>query len=56
VSLLLVLFAKILPLNIRILLAYLSVRFLKVDKSAIAAILFYLIGPVVISSPLPQEL
>lgn len=49
-SLFFVLLGKILPLYINILLGYLSVRFLKVDKSAIAAILFYIIGPVVIFS------
>jgi hypothetical protein len=50
VSLFFLLLTKILPLYINILLGYVSARCLKVDKSAIAAILFYIIGPVVIFS------
>ena len=49
-SLFWILLAKILPLYGNILLGYLSVRCLKVDKSAIAALLFYIIGPIVIFS------
>lgn len=49
-SLFFVLLGKILPLYISIILGYLSVRCLKVDKSAIAALLFYIIGPVVVFS------
>ncbi|WP_217909463.1 AEC family transporter [Desulfosediminicola flagellatus] len=49
-SLFFVLLGKILPLYISILLGFLSVRFLKVDKGVIAALLFYIIGPVVVFS------
>ena len=49
-SLFLVLLGKILPLYTSILLGYLCVRYLRVDKASIAAILFYIIGPVVILS------
>lgn len=45
-----VILGKILPLYINIILGYLSVRCLKVDKGAIAALLFYIIGPIVIFS------
>ena len=49
-KLFLVILGKILPLYFNIILGYLSVRFLKVDKGAVAALLFYIIGPTVIFS------
>lgn len=44
------LLGKILPLYSNIVLGYLSTRFLRVDRSTIAAILFYVIGPIVVFS------
>ncbi len=49
-SLFIVLLGKILPLYISIVLGFLSVRYLDVDKGAIAALLFYIIGPIVVFS------
>ena len=49
-SLFFLLLSKILPLYANVLLGYISVKYLKVDKGALAAILFYIIGPVVIFS------
>lgn len=45
-----VLLGKILPLYSNIVLGYLSTCYLKVDRGTIAAILFYLIGPIVVFS------
>lgn len=49
-SIFLLLLGKTLPLYINIILGYLAVRFLRVEKGGFAALLFYLIGPIVIFS------
>lgn len=45
-----ILLGKILPLYGNIVLGYLATRYLKVDRGAIAAVLFYVIGPIVVFS------
>lgn len=49
-SLFFILLGKILPLYTNIAVGYLAARYLKVERAAIAALLFYIIGPVVIFS------
>lgn len=49
-NLFLVLLGKILPLYMNIVLGYLSTRYLRVDNRTVAAILFYILGPVVVFS------
>lgn len=43
-----ILLGKIFPLYINIVLGFLSTRFLKVDKNSIAALLVYILGPIVV--------
>jgi predicted permease len=50
VSLFFILLGKIFPLYGNIVLGYLSTRYLKVDRGAIAGVLFYIISPVVVFS------
>ncbi len=49
-SLFFILLGKIFPLYGNIVLGYLCTRYLKVDRGAIAAVLFYIIGPIVVFS------
>ncbi len=50
VSIFFILLGKILPLYANIVLGYLASRYLKVDKRAIATLVFYVVGPVVVFS------
>jgi len=50
VSVFFVLLGKILPLYANIVLGYLAARYLRVNKEAIATVLFYVVGPMVVFS------
>ncbi|MDC7242650.1 MAG: AEC family transporter, partial [Sphaerochaetaceae bacterium] len=49
-SLFFVIFLKVIPIYMNVLLGYLSTKFLKVQRESIASLLIYILGPIVVFS------